>query len=202
MQSGLSNGANEEKPIDKRSERTLNQLTDAMTQLSKEKPVYRITVAELTAKANVSRGTFYLHFTDIYDMYEKIEGYVLRHIDTYFDEYLDAFTDDAYEGFVKKTVEYIDRDRDLFKMLFSMQSFTESMAAYLNRFYREVWAKFLGREINCENWEFFMEYHTYGMLAAFERWLNSEEELTEEKLRELIMILDESFDDMVEKNSR
>lgn len=200
MQTDNSGGVKEGKPQDKRTARTLRCLVDAMAEISKEKPVYRITVAELAARADISRGTFYLHFSDIYDMYEKVEGYVLERIGAYFDEHQDSFTKDTYEDFVKKTVRYIEEEKDLFKMLFSMQSFKEAIASYLNRFYLVVWEKYLGKDITCENWSFLMDYHTYGMLAAFGRWLNAENDFKEEKLKELILIFDEAFDDMVKRN--
>lgn len=39
----------------------------------KEKPIKDISVKELTDLADINRGTFYLHYRDIYDMLEQLE---------------------------------------------------------------------------------------------------------------------------------
>ncbi|BDF33384.1 TetR family transcriptional regulator [Lachnospiraceae bacterium] len=45
----------------------------AFTALLGEKPIQSITVKELCLKAGINRGTFYAHYTDIYDLLEKME---------------------------------------------------------------------------------------------------------------------------------
>lgn len=35
-------------------------------------PVHKITVTELAKKAEISKGTFYLHYLDIFDLYNKL----------------------------------------------------------------------------------------------------------------------------------
>ncbi len=52
---------------------TKRRLCDALITLLAQKPVREITVRELTALAKVSRGTFYFHYTDIYDLLAQIE---------------------------------------------------------------------------------------------------------------------------------
>ena len=45
----------------------------AFTDLLKQKPLQSITIKELCAAAGINRGTFYAHYTDIYDLLAKIE---------------------------------------------------------------------------------------------------------------------------------
>lgn len=45
----------------------------ALTELMREKPIQNITVKELCDVAQINRGTFYTHYTDIYDLLEQIE---------------------------------------------------------------------------------------------------------------------------------
>lgn len=42
------------------------------------KDIRKITVTEIINTANVSRGTFYAHFDDIYDLREKIENEIIE----------------------------------------------------------------------------------------------------------------------------
>ena len=58
---------------DRRVRRTKRLLTKSLTSLMKEKRINKITVTELTERADVNRSTFYLYYKDIYDMIERIE---------------------------------------------------------------------------------------------------------------------------------
>ena len=40
--------------------------------LIREKPVAKITVSEICAKAEINRGTFYRYYLDVYDLAEKM----------------------------------------------------------------------------------------------------------------------------------
>lgn len=62
------------KKNDRRSRRTRNALTTALMELLREKPLNAITVTELTALADVNRGTFYVHYRDVYDMYDQVKA--------------------------------------------------------------------------------------------------------------------------------
>lgn len=57
--------------------RTQLLLKDGLTELMHQKPVQKISVKELTDYVNLNRGTFYLHYKDIYDLLEQIENDML-----------------------------------------------------------------------------------------------------------------------------
>lgn len=52
-------------------------LQSALIGLMMEKSLRDISVIELTQLADVNRGTFYLHYKDIYDLYDSIESEVV-----------------------------------------------------------------------------------------------------------------------------
>ena len=52
-------------------------LKNALLSLMKEKSVKHITVKELCDRADINRGTFYLHYADVFDMLEKIFLHVI-----------------------------------------------------------------------------------------------------------------------------
>ncbi len=52
-------------------------LKDALMELMEQKPISKITVKELCAKADINRTTFYAHYTDPNDLLCKIETDVL-----------------------------------------------------------------------------------------------------------------------------
>ena len=58
---------------DRRIRKTKQRLRQSLTELLAQKPLSKITVQELTERADVNRGTFYSHYKDISDMKEQIE---------------------------------------------------------------------------------------------------------------------------------
>lgn len=46
----------------------------AFTDLLRQKPIQSISVKELCTQAGINRGTFYAHYTDIYDLLEQMEA--------------------------------------------------------------------------------------------------------------------------------
>ena len=55
-----------------------DRLEKAYFELLEEKHFSLITVSELIRKAQVSRTTFYRHYVDIFDMYEKVGDHMLE----------------------------------------------------------------------------------------------------------------------------
>ena len=62
------------EPVDRRVRKTRRQLRECRITLLKEKKVQDITVRELTDMADLNRGTFYLHYKDVFDLLEKTEA--------------------------------------------------------------------------------------------------------------------------------
>ena len=65
---------------DKRAIRTKKLIRNALSELIEEKGFNDITITDLTSRAEINRGTFYLHYTDKYDLLEKVESEVMEEI--------------------------------------------------------------------------------------------------------------------------
>ncbi len=59
---------------DHRTRVTKSLIIKAFASLIKEKPLHSITIIELCKQAEINRGTFYTHYTDIYDLLHQIEA--------------------------------------------------------------------------------------------------------------------------------
>lgn len=57
---------------DRRIRRTKKLLKQALAQLMDEKDFKDITVKDITERADLNRGTFYLHYTDTYAILRSI----------------------------------------------------------------------------------------------------------------------------------
>ena len=58
---------------DRRVRKTRDVLRKTLINLMKDKNINSITVKELCEKADINRGTFYLHYRDVFHMLEEIE---------------------------------------------------------------------------------------------------------------------------------
>lgn len=67
--------------LDRRVRKTRQQLRHCLAVLLKEKKIQEITVREITEMADLNRGTFYLHYKDVFDLLEKVEMELLDELD-------------------------------------------------------------------------------------------------------------------------
>lgn len=61
----------------RKSQFTANQLRNAFIELYKQKPIEKISIREISEKADTARGTFYVYYQDIYELLEIIENEML-----------------------------------------------------------------------------------------------------------------------------
>ena len=60
--------------VDRRVRRTRKALRTELLKLLMKKKLNEITVKELCVKADINTGTFYLHYMDVFDLFEKIQN--------------------------------------------------------------------------------------------------------------------------------
>ena len=60
--------------------KTERAIHSALVELLKEKDLEKITVSELSARAEINKATFYLHYTDIYSLYQEVMAKHIREI--------------------------------------------------------------------------------------------------------------------------
>lgn len=65
---------------DRRIRKTKAQLRAGLAKLMQEKSIKEITVKELVEEVDINRSTFYLHYTDIFNMLSTIEEELLEEI--------------------------------------------------------------------------------------------------------------------------
>lgn len=78
------------KKEDRRVRYTKQIIKETLLEIMKEKPVSRITVSEICKKADINRGTFYLHYNDPADVLREIEDDFINDNTSYFFPYVKA----------------------------------------------------------------------------------------------------------------
>ena len=66
--------------MDLRERKTKRSIKNAFLQLRAQRPLDRITIKELAESAEISKGTFYLHYRDIYDLSNQLQNEVIQNI--------------------------------------------------------------------------------------------------------------------------
>ncbi len=97
--------------IDRRIIRTRQMIQDAFTELLEEKGFEGITISDLTEKANINRGTFYLHYRDKYDLLEQSENEIIRGVE--------EITKELQEIILKEVLNF-DYNREPFPFLIKL----------------------------------------------------------------------------------
>lgn len=77
---------------DHRTRVTKMLIRRAFTELLRQKPIQKISIKELCVAAGIHRGTFYTHYTDIYDLLRKMEEEMLHDLQQALQPLLDPHT--------------------------------------------------------------------------------------------------------------
>ena len=83
-------------------------IKNAFIQLIINQDIRKITVKDILTLADVSRGTFYAHFLDIYDVQEQVENDLMDHcIQVIGENSIDNIIDDPYPQ-VLRCIQFLD----------------------------------------------------------------------------------------------
>lgn len=72
---------------DRRVRKTKKAIQSVFCEMTKEKKLNEITIKELCARADINKSTFYLHYRDIYDLADSIQGVLIQDVCSIIDEY-------------------------------------------------------------------------------------------------------------------
>lgn len=104
--------------IDRRKRYTRHALKEALVGLLKEKSISSITVKELCEMADINRSTFYGHYTDPYDLLEKISEEVVDDMYNTLNQYNFNEEEEALQ-MTERILEYAAEKSDLCQVLLS-----------------------------------------------------------------------------------
>jgi len=103
--------------MDLRVLKTKQGIRNAFLELRRRKPIEKITVRELSEIAMINKATFYLHYSDIYELADEIENNTIQEI---FDDI--PCIDNVFESPAELTRQFMMafyRRNDIISVLFS-----------------------------------------------------------------------------------
>lgn len=170
---------------DRRVRKTKAQLTQGLITLMKLKDIKDISVKELTDLVDINRGTFYLHYSDIYDMVYQIE-------DEEFNKFTDILDKDLSANM--GTASYYDALLDIFRFLDANKELTRVLISphgdlsFVNRLKDLVnnrLASLMSKPDDDADFEICFAFIVSGFIGIFENWLLSESPQSPEYMAEL-----------------
>ena len=114
----LTPGWRRDIKMDRRSRRTRNALTTALMALLKERPLKSITVTELAELADVNRATFYVHFQDVYDMFDQVKEEFCNICRELVDAHGEELARNENRPFLEDIFSYFETNEDAFAIVF------------------------------------------------------------------------------------
>ena len=163
----------EEKKTDRRTLKTRKAIYNVLIDLLTQKELHKVTVQEISDTADINRTTFYKHFLDVYDLYDKLEQDIL------IDWGMLVLDMQALRSrdFFDKLVTYVDKNRNIFKMVFSSYAPVQLRSKFeklLEGLLRKIEAEKKGTDIKDIKLSYQTSYRAQGCIAILSRWVEDE----------------------------
>ena len=173
---------------DRRVRRTKQLIKQSLIELMHEKPFKDITVKDITERADLNRGTFYLHYVDIYDLLSKIEDETLQAIEEMMLDYRCKINMPSCYELLDELFSYIEDNRDLFEVLLHSQS----EGIFLNKL--QYLIKTMGldlmnmiyKDTSRPHYCYFLSFVLNCVLGVTEQWFNNGMDMSSTEMATMI----------------
>lgn len=164
---------------------TKKKLRNALLTLMQEKPVGEITVKELTELADVNRGTFYFHYSDIFSLLHQIE-------DVFFEQFVEVIDrfDTADEPLVYLTAlfTFLGENSDMVGIMLGVNS----DMVFMEQIRRFLWDKFdffwrtIAPEASSGGARLYNAFLIDGFVGIVKKWISDGLQETPEEISQFV----------------
>ena len=168
---------------DRRIEKTKKSIRDAFVRLTSEKDISQITIKELAEEANINRKTFYMHYSSIDDILDKLGDEILKKFVFVLDkhDYLNLNFDEY--AFFRSFNELINEDFDFYQKLVCTNANNFLMVKVKNLLKNTLIERYHEKiRINKEMLNLYAEYAASGVMSMYIEWFNMNSKLSLEDL--------------------
>ena len=157
---------------------TASLMNQALLQLLEKKDLEFITVTEITKKAGVNRSTFYLHYENVYELFEEtVENINIQFVNSFNSKppiamraKEDAFliTDELMIPYLK----FCKENKRILKLVHQRPNLFKNKNAY-QKMYDAVFYPAISLYISNENQRIYnLEFFTHGVVAVINKWID------------------------------
>ena len=176
-----------EATMDRRIRKTKQQLRQSLTTLLKQKRVQDITVRELAELADINRGTFYLHYRDVFDLLNQIEEELLGELESVLEKYQPGSILPNTVQIFKDVYELVQKNSEIVGILMGDHG-EWNFVNRLNQLLRAKCQRDWSEHFRAESPELFDTYYAFiisGCMGLVQYWLENGMKETPGELAEL-----------------
>lgn len=161
----------ENKKMDQRVRLTRNLLKNALVQLMQEQHISKISIRALCEVADINRSTFYVHYTDQYDLLSKVEQEVLDNLNRYLSK---QDLDENHPMSVQvltRVLDYVKENVELFKALLSENcdfTFQKNLMELA-----QVISSQQNQSLDVRTQEYIKTFGFTGAISMLQKWLHN-----------------------------
>lgn len=171
--------------LDRRTRKTRALLTQGLISLMKEKDIKDISVKELADLVDINRGTFYLHYSDIYDMVDKIEVNLFEKFEEIIrKDFPKEIKNTSYYEVLLDIFQAINENRELAKVLIGPHgdlTFVNRMKDMIKNQLKAI----MSTDNNSDTIEYQYAFIVSGYIGVVETWLRTDSPLSPEEMAKL-----------------
>jgi AcrR family transcriptional regulator len=180
---------------DLRTLRTRKKIREALHQLVEAKGFSNISITDISARAGINRGTFYLHYRDKYDLLEKTENEIIEEIANYMrsadvQNIFNLEMQDKPFPFIQSLFEYLKENGLLIKALLGPKGdpvFPGKLKSFIEaNLFKQTLSKELSKETALIPSEYLLAYLLSAYLGVVEKWLEGGMEQSSEEMAMII----------------
>lgn len=161
--------------LDRRVRKTRSTLRKCLAQLLAEKKIQEISVKEISEMADINRGTFYLHYKDIYDLLSSIETEIFEQFSAILDKHDFEDVRENPLNIMTDLFVLVSENADLTRILLGPNGDIQFLTRLLNAFQEKAldpWVKHAGPE-KANDAFYWSSYTTQGCIGIIKAWLDS-----------------------------
>ncbi len=162
-----------EETKDRRIRKTKAQIKNALTRLLMQKDLKDISVSEIADMADINRGTFYLHYRDVYDLFERTENDILEN----FTGIIAKHRRQAQIPLMPVILEmfrYVAANSDIFIAILRTKetTFLSRVVEMCRPQDRREWEALTGSG-NVEDQQYYYSFIAFGCIALLHQWFQN-----------------------------
>ncbi len=174
--------------VDRRVKRTKRMLINGLTQLMGQKSVNEISVRELAELVDINRGTFYLHYRDIFDMVEQIQQELFDEFYQRIKMFSPKTLGDNPLPLIENIFEFISDDADLFFVMLGPNgdmAFVERMKLLVKEKCLRDWPQVLNLR-STDKFDYYYAFIVSGAIGFLYNWLSTGHKETPKEMATLM----------------
>ncbi len=176
------------KAEDRRVRRTKQLIKQSLIELMHEKPFNEIKIKDITERADLNRGTFYLHYVDIYDLLSSVENEIFETLEKLLLAYHSNTLQISCFDLLKEVFSYIEENRDLFEALLNSQveeAFLTKLQSLIKTLGLEL-MQMTYKDTSLPHYSYFLSFVLNGVLGVTEQWFKNGMDLSSTEMATMI----------------